>query len=94
MRRNTEVFSNPANTETNVQIKNLPNVNYVQNNENTPAGFLYEIQVVNQQGNIVKTLNTYKVRQKIITSDLPKGHYQVLVKRGNILVYKHLLIQR
>jgi hypothetical protein len=94
LQRSVEVFSNPTNAETNVQIKNLPNVNYSQNNENTPAGFVYEIQVVNQQGNIVKTLNTDKVRQKIITSDLPKGHYQVLVKRGNILVYKHLLVHR
>ncbi|TAE09983.1 MAG: T9SS C-terminal target domain-containing protein [Bacteroidetes bacterium] len=94
LQRSVEVFSNPTDTETNVQIKNLPNVNYAQNNENTPAGFAYDIQVVNQQGNTVKTLNTDKVRQKIITSDLPKGHYQVLVKRGNILIYKHLLVQR
>jgi hypothetical protein len=94
MRQNTEVFANPSDAETNVQIKNLPNVNYDQNNENTPAGFDYEIKVYNKQGSLVKTLTSDKVQKKIITSDLPKGQYQIIVTRGNIVVQKHLIVNR
>lgn len=94
MRQNTEVFSNPADTETNVQIKNLPNVDYNQNNENIPAGFAYQIEVYNKQGVLMKTLETDKVRQKVVTSDLPKGQYQVIIKRGNLVVNKHLIVNR
>jgi hypothetical protein len=94
LRDATEVFANPADAETNVQIKNLPNVNYDQNNENTPAGFDYEIKVYNKQGSLVKTLTSDKVQKKIITSDLPKGQYQIIVTRGNIVVQKHLIVNR
>jgi PKD-like domain len=88
------LFSNPSNVHTFVEIDNLPQVNYNQDTENTSAGFAYQIKVYNQVGTLQKELSTDKVRQKIITSDLPVGQYRVIVSNEFETVEKILLVNR
>jgi hypothetical protein len=89
-------YSNPFQDRFRIRIDGIETIDYNTLDDQTPAGFTYEIRIYDQQGNIKRQLQSATVQTEINMANLPDDTYfvNVIFGGGEHIITKQVRKQR